>query len=567
MSRLLFQALLLLLTIVMPGLATAQSPGSASPVATGGGGGPRFVFGPSPWRFSVAPGFFAPSASQLNETVDQWLPALPDGGWVVFANFALSTGSAASSPVARERNPGNANVIDWAVAFERPGGGGGVTPLSFFDGGSSATMPDGGFAMLWVPPGAEPRWLRYSITTPSGGRRPQGGNPSPAGLALTNFYEVRRWKAANASAERNGGAISGTAIYASNGVIGPVQLLVPFKGQASVLLLADSIGQQADDPLYLASPRNVVGGIARGLDEADGGRIGIGNFTSHGASMIDFMRLDPGYFAARHAILRFARDRLNGGRMWPMTAIWSELGRNDLAPGALGLTGTEGDEVTFAAMEDRYRAWWNWLTAHFPGVPILQSTITPKSNSSDQWTSLEGQSPREATPTILDRVDGWLKTQPARLVQVVDVAAPVRAAPDGSAMPKWAIPPYSASGGGTLSAAITTSTSATNGGAVITGSVAPQIGENLVIEPGTTNAEAITVRAVSANGDGTWTARGLGNSLGQPLNFARAHPAGAVVRSAYTSDGVHPATAMHLLMAETVKVAKRGPLSAVQSTP
>ncbi|WP_343527278.1 hypothetical protein [Sphingomonas sp.] len=135
---------------LLSGVATAQVVGAPTPVAFAGGASQRFVFGPSPWRFSVAGGFFAPSSSQLNETVDHWLSPLPDGGWVIFANFALSTGSSASSAVARERTPGNANVIDWAVTFTQSGGGGTATPLTFFGGGSSATMADGGFAAVWV---------------------------------------------------------------------------------------------------------------------------------------------------------------------------------------------------------------------------------------------------------------------------------------------------------------------------------------------------------------------------------------------------------------------------------
>ncbi|WP_343526759.1 hypothetical protein [Sphingomonas sp.] len=555
-GRLIAMALAAWIAIASP--AAAQILGSPAPVAFGGGAGQRFVFGPSPWRFSVQPGFFSPSSSQLNETVDQWLPPLPDGGWVIFANFALSTGSAGNVAVARERFPGNANVIDWATVFTQPGGAGTATSLAFYGGAASATLTDGGFAALWIPPSPDARWLRYSVTTPSGGKRPQGANPSPGSLALTNFSEVRKWKASPTASERTSGAISGSTTFASNGFSGPAQLLVPYKGQASALLLSDSIGQQADDPLYLASPRNVVGGIARGLDDASGGRVGIGNFTSHGAGVLDFMRLDPGYFAARHAILRFARDQLNGGRMWPMTVIWSELGRNDFAPGTLGLTGTEGDAVTLAAMQARYRGWWAWLAATYAGVPVMQSTIPVKSNSTDQWTSVGGQTLREISPTALDKVNAWLGSQPSPIVQTVDIAVPVRAADDGTGIPKWAIPPFSASGGGTLASALTTSTSATNTGAVVTGGTAPQVGEYLVIEPGTANVETVYLRSVVANGDGTWTVKGLGTSQGLSVNFAKAHAAGAVVRTAYTTDGLHPATAMHLLMAAPVVSAKAG---------
>ncbi|WP_343526492.1 hypothetical protein, partial [Sphingomonas sp.] len=202
--------------------------------------------------------------------------------------------------------------------------------------------------------------------------------------------------------------------------------------------------------------------------------------------------------------------------------------------------------------------WWAWLSVTYAGVPIVQSTISPKSSSGDQWTTIGGQSLRESSPAILGLVNAWIMTRPAPLAQVIDVAATQRAADDGSGVPKLIVPPYSATGGGTLASALTTSTSATNTGAVLTGSTAPQVGEYLVIEPGTTNVETIYLRSVVDNGDGTWTVKGLGTSQGLSANFSKAHAAGVTTRTSYTTDGLHPAMAMHLLMAEPVKAAKTG---------
>ena len=110
---------------------------------------------------------------------------------------------------------------------------------------------------------------------------------------------------------------------------------------------------------------------------------------------------------------------------------------------------------------------------------------------------------------------------------------------------------------------MTTATSATTTGIRFSASQPPAVGEYLVIEPDTDNAELLTVRAVNDHGDGSYTATGLGNYLGNGVNFARAHPAGVVVRSSYVNDGVHPGTAMHVLMAQAVAAAKsRAMLSA-----
>jgi hypothetical protein len=552
-----FALLTLMSLIIAP--AFAQVAGN-SPSAMGGGSGQRFVFGASPWRIGIN-GFWTISAGSENETDEVWLPPLPGGGWVAFTNFALSVGNASSAgPVVREHYPGNSNLIDWATIFTGAGGTGGATPCLFADGQSSATMTSGGFAFLWVAPSTSPRWLRYSITTPVGGKRPQGANSSVGNsLALNNFSEVRRWKSTLAASEKTSGAISGSAPFNGNGFAGPSFLLEPWTGQASVLMLADSIGQQDDAQAYFASARNMVGAIPRGLDDASNGRVGIGNFTNHGANMLDFMANGSGYWSSRAALIAYARTMLNGGRMWPFTAIWSELGRNDLHYGIAGNDGSHGGIV--AATKARYQSWWAHLGATYPGVPIIQSTIPPYTSSIDQWTSVAGQTVREgpANTSALTAINAWIAAKPAPLALAVDWSAAWLAPDQGDELPRWKDTPFTASGGGVLTAAIsaTPTVSATNVGVTFSASIAPQVGEYLVIEPlSPGNFERIYVRTVTDNANGTFTVRGAGNYAGASVNFGRAHGVGALVRSAYVGDGVHPAVAMHMLMGDRVKAAK-----------
>lgn len=405
MRRLIIALLTLLSITAYP--AIAQVIGT-TPSAVASGPGQRFVFGSSPWRFGTA-GFWTTDASSVNETNDVWLPPLPGGGWVVFANFSLSiSGSSNSAAVVREQYPGNINTIDWATVFTSSGGSGTATALSFADGQASAIMQSGGFAFLWVPPSSATRWLRYSITTPLGGKRPQGANGT-AGSIGVQLAEVKRWKSAFVSGEKTSGAITGSVPYNNNGFAGPSLLLEPWVGQSSVLMLADSIGQQDDVAAYFASARNMVGAIPRGLDDPTNGRAGVGNFTNHGANMLDFMATGSGYFSSRAAIIAYARTVLNSGRMWPMTAIWSELGRNDLHN---GIASTADNAAIVTAMKARYGQWWDWLQATYRDVPIIQSTIAPYSNSSDQWTTVTGQTSREApaNTTALGEINGWLES-------------------------------------------------------------------------------------------------------------------------------------------------------------
>lgn len=154
---------------------------------------------------------------------------------------------------------------------------------------------------------------------------------------------------------------------------------------------------------------------------------------------------------------------------------------------------------------------------------------------------------------------------------MVDWSSAFLGADQGDNVPRWQETPFSTADGGLTTVAITTSptVSATNTGVTFSATVAPQIGEYLVIEPASSsNFERIYVRTVTDNGDGTFTVKGIGNYAGSSINFSRAHAIGSVVRSAYVTDGVHPGTAMQVLMSDPVKSAKaNAPLTAGAQTP
>jgi hypothetical protein len=72
--------------------------------------------------------------------------------------------------------------------------------------------------------------------------------------------------------------------------------------------------------------------------------------------------------------------------------------------------------------------------------------------------------------------------------------------------------------------------------AVVTGTIPPTIGDDLVVEPGAPGLEVKTIYEVS--GSGPWRV-----SLVAPL--AKDHAADARVALAYTSDGTHPSSTLH----------------------
>ena len=483
---------------------------------------PSWVFGNSQLRTFGTTGLFTPAASRLTEVMDIYIPAQPVGARVVFGNFSLEATTLAAGS-AREVLPGNANTIDYAVFFTGASGTGTRQVLTF-SGQAGAVMADGGFAVTDALGQAfAGGWLRVSITTPSGGTRPQGLNPS---TVLLNEY--RRQYSAITPALADGGPISGGSTITANSGYFPLSVLVPRAGQKSVLLIGDSLTQQDDQPIF-ASARGMMGGIVRGLDDETGGRIGVGNFGHHGAQMIDFMSITAGSrrFSQRYALLAFIKDSLNSGA-WPFDALWSQGLRNDFS----GMTVTDPTDA-LAQFNARGDAWWAWLAATFPGVPIIQSTVSVRvtADATTGYTTLEGQNPRTlnmgpALTAFNDRV----MTQPAPLALVVDMRPQCEEIRPGIG-PVWKRTAFTLAGGGTTVPALATGASLS--ALTIMATTAPLVGDYLVLEPGTPQFEQrAVITAVTNNGGGSYT-------IACASTTGKTHAAGAVVMTAPTPDGTH----------------------------
>lgn len=545
-----------LIALVMGGPVAAQVVGPPTPVAMAGGqlagtpAGPAWVFGPSNFHTTGADLYrmAASDANRLTELADVYLPPQPAGWRVVFPNFGLDPNNRPAG-TARELKPGNTNTLDYVVAFTAANGGGTRTVLTF-GGAGSAVMADGGFVISDPVATAFPGgFLRYSITTPGiGAARPRGLT------SMGQLGEARRHLAAANSSYATGGSITSVGLTAnSTNGYSPIAVLVPWTRQPSVLELGDSITQQ-DDLIQLASPRGMIGGITRGLDDdAVTGRFGVGNFGHHGAQMIDLMDLSDGRFGLRYRLLAYVRDTLNGGQVWPFSVIWSQGLRNDYS--AMGYAQTDTVASVTADMQSRATAWWGFLAKTFPGVPIVQSTITPRTvDTTMARTSLASQSGNGlGSSQPLQAVNDWIMTRPGPLALVVDIRAAYQAPDDGSGIPKWKLTPLAAAGGGTLSMALTVGTDISNTGVKLAASVSPQTGNYLVFEPGTANMEVGPQIGTSIvnNGDGTYTVKA-------PSYYAikRAHAVGAVISSSNSGDGTHPGSGAQQAAAVPVIAAK-----------
>ncbi|MEG9474093.1 MAG: hypothetical protein MIK27_14695 [Sphingomonas sanguinis] len=509
--------------------------------------GPAWMFGTSSFRTAGADLYRmqASDANRLTELSDLYLTPQPAGWRVVFTNFGLDPSSRPAGS-ARELRPGNTNMLDYVVAFTGANGTGTRIALTF-GGAGGVVIGDGGFVISDPVPTPWPGgFLRTSISTAMGAARPRGFT------SMGQLGEVRRHLATANPSYAAGGSIAnvGLAANTTNGY-SPMAVLIPWTRQPSVLEIGDSITQQDDLP-QLASPRGMVGGVTRGLDDdATTGRFGVGNFGHHGAQMADFMDLSVGRFGLRYALLSHIRNVLNGRQVWPFSAIWSQGLRNDFSS-MYYPEGTPPDTAV-ADMEARATAWWSFLAKTFPGVPIIQSTITPRTaDTTSGRTTLSAQTGNGlGSQSPLQTVNDWIMTRPAPLALAVDLRPAYQAAEDGTGVPKWKQTPLAASGGGTLTAALAAGTDISGTGIRVSATVAPRPGEYLVFEPGSPNNE-IASQAVSVvnNGDGSYTVR-------TPYYAARkAHAAGSIVSTSNSADGTHPGSAAQQAAAAPVIAAK-----------
>jgi hypothetical protein len=146
-------------------------------------------------------------------------------------------------------------------------------------------------------------------------------------------------------------------------------------GRPVVLVVPDSIGESRQEIAHSADDRGNMGIYRRYLD-ADDGAFG---------SLPTFFIAGPGAAASRELLTgAFQRWRvldeiiaMNGGK-WPFTVILNQMGFND-------------SNVTASTWISRPKALIQRLKARYPGVRVLQATITGRATSSDTYRTAAGQ--------------------------------------------------------------------------------------------------------------------------------------------------------------------------------
>ncbi|WP_394662900.1 hypothetical protein [uncultured Sphingomonas sp.] len=227
--------------------------------------------------------------------------------------------------------------------------------------------------------------------------------------------------------------------------------------------------------------------------------------------------------------------------------------RNDFS--AMGFNSGDTSASVASDMMSRAVAWWQFLASTFPGVPIIQSTITPRTVDATMGrTTLADQTGNGLnSQQALQTVNDWIMTKPSPLSLAVDLRSAYQAPDDGTGVPKWKLTALAAAGGGTLATALTSGSDISNVGVVITTNTPPKTGEYLVFEAGTANLEVGPQVGTSIvnNGNGTYTVKAPAF-----YSLKKAHAAGTAVSSSNCSDGTHPGSAAQQAAALPVIAAK-----------
>lgn len=425
-----------------------------------------------------------------------------------------------------------------------------VYPVTYNGGASSVDIADGGSVisdpiLVNVPPLTK-CYVRTIDTVAPGQTRPAGMdringivNPNKEGLEYASDPATLLPKLTSGGINTNlSGYIYGPSYVIAKGA---------WDGRPVVLIHGDSMMSPGNDTAPWADQYGCFGWGARGLYDATSGaqRLPHANLALYGSR--------PSNRSARSAngYLRTAQQfdaikAINGGKL-PFTAILSEHINNDASA---GITGT--------ALMTIMQNWWAFLKAEYPDARIVQTAAMPATKLSDNtlsivsdntnWSSISGQLFRTTDanwpPISASSIPGsrwWTSTAycallPANVDAVIDQTPFV----SGLDFGKWLVPAFTA----------TLTQPSLAGAKQFVMDTAPEIGEALVIEPGTSNVtgpSAFFVQAVS--GAGPYTVTTFTAS-------ANAHPAGSTVKAASCADGVHGSPRLHQRLSQAIVLAK-----------
>jgi len=448
-------------------------------------------------------------------------PPYPTAGIrFLYANFYVSSDGRPKP----EGRPGNPNTIDFATVLID----GKVFPVTF-GGASQVVLADGAFA--WSDPlkdssgnlvslGPNSSYvIRTSRSAPPGGNlvigsgnagvQPRFTHALGDGVEFGNNVQVDKRLKGSVRAYAGGSTPVGPAMAIGTG----------WDGSAVYLLLGDSIGVGQGDTDF---GRGIVGYLARGLD--DDSRSKRRNFATmmiSGTKPDDQSSDMPGEYELRMAALRSIPNR-------PFNVIISEMGQN--SPSIASLSVEPFEEVE--------KAWWAYWHVACPSCRIFQTTFPTHARALDNsgWTQLTAQK-SDYPSGARWLASEWFRHGPLpSYVTSLDVT---RAFCDDTHPGFWKVSNWSGS----------TAMPLTRGDLQVTvaGTVAPSVGDTIVIDPGAPQVDLKNIWSVS--GTGPWT-------VSVTAAFATDHAVGSRVGLAYTADGTHPNATLYKAAANIIETYK-----------
>ncbi|HTV31160.1 MAG TPA: Ig-like domain-containing protein [Xanthobacteraceae bacterium] len=298
-------------------------------------------------------------------------------------------------------------------------------------------------------------------------------------------------------------------------------------GRKVVLLLGHSAvngGARSQTPDGAADSRGNKVYSAMALDSSSltGGRVSFGNIAVPGITPSqESMNPSSSDFYYRYAALEEVAAQ-QGGR-WPFTDIFLDIAGN-------------GGNTSASTWETNLASNIAFTRSLFPGEPIVMPTMSPNTTNlnSQFWTTLADQGfssaafgPGPSAP--MQQVDAYILTKPN-----IDDAIDLTTAETAGNEDEWPVQSFSA----------TLSTSTSAGTSTVELSAAPNVGAELVFDPGSSSAAEIVNAVASVTGSGPYFV-----TFTQGAALVNAHSAGATVEESPTVDGLH----MSIDFAEQVK--------------
>lgn len=496
--------------------------------------------------YGVAAGFQA-TAGKENIAWDDYIPPLPVGSRLLLDWWWLRGPGNNTESV--ERKPANNGKLLGAVVLPDQAGASVIGTVAFTERGATLTP---GYTLISDPIGfsiASRSVVRMATQVATNAYRPSGRAFKASGLTA-QISAVQ----GDITAKLAGGTLNGTGVFNSD-FPQCAGALVPFEqGMQIVAGFGTSImfGEDATYR-YINDADDAYGWFAKGMESNAGGasRYNFYNFALNAAALTQQIDGSPEgqFFGYRHRRNQDIAKSFNGGR-WPFNIMLLDS-RNDVASYQ-----TRTGYTWVSAQDCADKNWAELATfvagfkALYPGVECHVCTVpTIGITSTDGYTSLAGQtvSGGNLLPTGLVILNNMIRTRYAELGAAGFVDTADEFCEVDSGIQKWKRTVFTKAGGGTVATQANVGTNLLTTGIDVTipaGTPLPEIGDYLVLDPGTANFEISSkaggISSVTLVSGTTYNIKVNGSSA---TGFQ--HNVGAVVRTSSCRDGTHPSHGAH----------------------